>query len=56
MTQYTVTQLKAMAFDAGRQIQLLRQKEAEVLRELVDRDALTVAVDLTPDEEEKADV
>lgn len=51
MKKYTVIQLKSMAFDAARQIHLLREAQDKVLKELVDRGALVAGVELTPDEE-----
>jgi len=53
MSDYTVSQLKAMAFDVIRQIQLLRNKEIEIIKELKERGAIVTKVDITPDEEEE---
>ena len=52
MKQYTITQLKAMAFDAARQIYLLQEEQKKVINELKERGALLSGAELSPDEEE----
>lgn len=55
MKQYSITQLKAMAFDAARQIHLLKEEQNKIIKELMERNAIVMGAELTPDdvEEEK---
>jgi len=50
LAEYTVVELKAMAFETAHQITLLRTAQTDILGELVKRKALPEKVEITPDE------
>ena len=49
MKEYTTVELKGMAFDVIRQIQLLTEKRNEIVQELAARNELIKSVEVTPD-------